>query len=86
MDICFLSNAICITLVVLPLLLCLLCLLLLLLCLYLRTVHSFDTAGAGYDQFFIAVCIGDESAVADVFGVRPVGTALLSFVVAVRAV
>ena len=85
-DICFLSNAICITLVVLPLLLRLLCLLLLLLCLYLRTVYSFDTAGAGYDQLFVAVCVGDESAVADVFGVRPVGTALLSFVVAVRAV
>ena len=61
--------------------------LLLLLC-RLTLLLLVTIALTGYNQLFLAVCICDKSAVADVFGVgvRPVCATFLAFVVTVRAV
>ena len=79
MDVSSLSDDICIGLLSLTLLL-LLCRLALLLLVAI--------ALTGYNQLFLAVCVCDKSAIADVFGVgvRPVCATFLAFVVTVRAV
>lgn len=77
MDICSLSNDVCIGLLRLLLLLCCLALLRLL-----------TTILPGYNQLFIAIRIRDKSAVADMFGIGvcPFRTLLLAVGVAVWAI
>ena len=79
MDVCSLSNGVCIGLLGLSFLL--------LLC-GLAFLSLLSTALTGYNQLFVAICICYKSAIADVFGVGvcPVRAAFLTVGVAVRAV